>query len=358
MAERSIYFTVFSKAPEVTQHDNLIGPTSGDEKLRIVHLNTQGIRNKSNHLESFILSDCDILCVSEHWLDEMESSVFKLEEWNTVSFFCRTNYIRGGVMLLCKKALSENSTTIKNLVCIEKDIEITASYLPAYDVNVVVLYRSPSGDLSVFLNELEKNLNILSTLRKNCIITGDFNVNFGDPKESDDLICLFSTFGFKQTIYGPTRGKNCIDNIFINFNFRCYATEIIDLDFSDHRGQRLIVELPCTFNETIFKKCRPLTQIGFNRMHEILSDMNWDFIDFVDDPNQCFHMFHQFFINVFNFSFPERLIRTGENNKLGINWFTEGLKNMINHLHFLDELYRSFKELEIKNLRNRFRKKL
>lgn len=137
--------------------------------LSVVHFNAQGVRNKSNHIESVILNNCDILCVSEHWLNEMKSSVYKLEDWNTVAYFSRKNFKNGGVILLCKNILYKNCIPIQNLVCVEKDIEITACCFPVIDVRVAVIYRSPSGNISVFLDQLEKNLNVLTNLGKNVL---------------------------------------------------------------------------------------------------------------------------------------------------------------------------------------------
>lgn len=169
-------------------------------------------------------------------------------------------------------------------------------------------------------------------------------------------MCLFASFGFERTIFKPTRLKRNIDNIFINLNFGNFEADIVDIDFSDHRGQRIKVEFPNSDQSTLSRISRPLTHIGFCRMHNILSDMSWDFVNHINDSNECFHMFHQCFVNVFNASFPEKTMKHCVRGELGINWFTNDLKKMRGHLQFLQELYRDFRLNEIKNLRNEFKK--
>lgn len=104
-------------------------------------------------------------------------------------------------------------------------------------------------------------------------------------------MCLFASFGFERTIFKPTRLKRNIDNIFINFNFGNFEADIVDIDFSDHRGQRIKIEFPNSDQSTLSRISRPLTHIGFCRMHNILSDMSWDFVNHINDSNECFHMF-------------------------------------------------------------------
>jgi len=64
--------------------------------------------------------------------------------------------------------------------CREKDFEICAIKLrvKATKLSILCTYRSPSGDFSYFLKQLEWVLNKLHKISTNIILCGDFNVNF------------------------------------------------------------------------------------------------------------------------------------------------------------------------------------
>jgi len=62
----------------------------------------------------------------------------------------------------------------------EKDFEVCATYLQVASIHLLIicLYRSPIGDYTYFLNQLELVLNRLYRASTNIILCGDFNVNF------------------------------------------------------------------------------------------------------------------------------------------------------------------------------------
>lgn len=176
-------------------------------------------------------------------------------------------------------------------------------------------------------------------LNKRLIVCGDFNVRFNSNETTAILLNdLFSSFGFVQTIFNNTRLNNCIDNIFINFNIDGYETSIADPALSDHLGQTLKINcVKATIPPTKFK-CRPITARGKISMYNMVSRLDWSFLDDTDiDFNKKFSIFHRNIIDAFNLAFPERDTNI---NKPRITWFNDNLRQMRNHLDLLNEMYR------------------
>ena len=70
----------------------------------------------------------------------------------------------------------------------EMDIEICAIKIltSSCTIIVVTIYRSPTGDVTYFLNTLETAINPLFNNSTNIVICGDFNINYlSDNKKSE-----------------------------------------------------------------------------------------------------------------------------------------------------------------------------
>jgi exonuclease III len=85
-------------------------------------------------------------------------------------------------------------------------------------INIITLYRAPTGTFDYFLNKLD---HILSKYNTDYIICGDINVNnLENNSKKVQLDDMLRMNNLKSTVYFPTRiAKNSatlIDNIFIN----------------------------------------------------------------------------------------------------------------------------------------------
>ena len=196
--------------------------TLSNTTINLIHLNIQGITNKLNDLTVLLNeSEAEIACVTESWLTKEEAQIFGLQNWITAASFSRTNFIHGGVTIFCKNQNYVNLSEINEL-SVEMDCEATSILFPDKKLIVVVIYRSPNGNFVSFLEILEKNLNNLNLIYNVCIC-GDFNVKFNTSNhQTNSLIELLSCYGFSQTIFGSTRGTNCLDNVFLNFSKENY----------------------------------------------------------------------------------------------------------------------------------------
>lgn len=75
--------------------------------LNLFHLNIRSARNKSNELEALIHDmDVDVLCLTEHWLKNDESSVFNINGYRLGSCFARKQNKGGGSAIFCKPSVN------------------------------------------------------------------------------------------------------------------------------------------------------------------------------------------------------------------------------------------------------------
>lgn len=171
--------------------------------LNLLYLNVQCIRNKINFLEALTVDKYfNVVCLSEHWLNKKEVSDFVIENFNIKSYFCRETYKNGGVIILVKNSdfKQMNIKTLHHLenLSIEKDCEIAAILINEIKTVIINIYRSPSGDFSIFLETIEKLLNSIKT-DFSIIIGGDFNVHFNKSENETVTLRLVQSFSITTT---------------------------------------------------------------------------------------------------------------------------------------------------------------
>ena len=151
---------------------------------------------------------------------------------------------------------------------IEKCFERSSVFIRNLNIYILAIYRFPTGNFDTFLSTVENLLSNLGT-DKPVILAGDFNVRFGSNEENAINLCdTFVSFGISQTIHAATRQNSCLDNIFVGTGTDVIASDIVDLNISDHMGQ--IVDLSISIGNDVVqnkKVCRPMTQRGMLRFH-------------------------------------------------------------------------------------------
>lgn len=246
---------------------------------------------------------------------------------------------------------------------VEKCIEVCGAKSVTYNnLLILCIYRSPAGDFATFLNILDHILGQID-IQSRIIVAGDFNVRFcTEERMSRDLVDMFTSYGLSQTIFQPTRGENCLDNIFINFSEDDFETSIVSPGKSDHDGQLIAVNSPLKKNtSTITKKlCQPITQRGKNKFFEIITNIDFGFIDNPSSLESKFETLMQLLESAFNDSFPQKTCKVRAQHTNNFNWFSHDLKNMREHLQYLNDLYKHLPNNRLKayiqNFRNDYRK--
>ena len=127
--------------------------------LNVLHQNIRGLQHKIDELTCMLHShdlSPHIICLTEHYLVEPKLLMIKPENYYLASNFSRQLNTGGGVCIYCKLDLTCNVVDISKY-CIEKVIEACAIQMKTGNMTFIFLciYRSPSGNIQVFINQLE-----------------------------------------------------------------------------------------------------------------------------------------------------------------------------------------------------------
>lgn len=238
-------------------------------------------------------------------MTEMEVTTAQLQGYRLAAFSARTQTTGGGTCIYVKDSVSFNTVNLGIGFNVEKCIEYCYVCLSEFGINVLTLYRSPSGPLDTFLASLDAVLNRLGT-GKQVILAGDFNIDLCNMGPSG-LRDILNSANLQQTIYQPTRGKNCIDNIFVDSEMVFRLATVCEMGFSDHKGQLVTVSVNKTDETEIKKTCRPITQRGKNLFYNIISGVSWDFVNERSmNVDERFSVFMSILENAYMESFPEK----------------------------------------------------
>ena len=211
----------------------------------ILFFNIQSIRNKMDLLESLLLKNkifFSVLCISEHWLLKQECESLIISQYNLSSYFARTYGYGGSLILTHNSLICNNIPEVTNLSQ-EKVCEMSAVFIPALNLTVLSIYRSPSGKHSDFLIILNQVLDLLYDNRKSLLIGGDFNSSFTVPNEDTrNLTNLLLSHGLRPHVNFPTRLGNGLDNIFTNLDMSLVRVTNLNTGISDHSALSLQIK--------------------------------------------------------------------------------------------------------------------
>lgn len=290
------------------------------------------MRNIVNEIEAHLIDKCcDVLCFSEHWLTENEIEIYNLDNYTLGSYYCRKSLIHGGVAIFTKQNLKCINLVNINGLSIEYHCETTAIFIVDFNTIILNLYRSPSANFDIFINNLTKIL-LLLDFTKNIIICGDFNVKFNlNDKESMQLTDLMETFDLHSCVNFSTRFNNQLDNIFHNCHHTKVRTNKVITCLSDHDGIEALFSFPKHCNKTTEKviSYRPLTLENNFKFYHTLEKVNWGYLHEISNPSEAFHHFHTIFCDIFKYSFPLKHVKSQAGpTKKKVRWFTKELKGL------------------------------
>jgi hypothetical protein len=165
-------------------HENNFANVSqqcSDSKINILYLNARSIKtvnkniNKINEFQNLVYtSECDVVGVSESWLDHTVCNDEILDKNNYVVYRRDRDKQRGGGVLLgIKKDIYSSQ------ICVSETHEILAVEIKPSKRSKLLLvccYRSPSETISDFVTELRDILQSNSVKYNGMCIIGDFNL--------------------------------------------------------------------------------------------------------------------------------------------------------------------------------------
>ena len=177
-----------------------------------MHLNIQSITNKTQALQHLAEShNLNVICLSEHWLNKGNETVYNLKGYNWCSKYLRQRHIHGGTAILCRNDTPAHPVDSITNMSEELHFEAAAAHLPEQNLLVISVYRSGLGDFQQFLTLLERALSYAMTTYPpdiNIVVCGDFNVQLmNNCDRAQQLINTMEMFNLHQTIFHPTRNN-------------------------------------------------------------------------------------------------------------------------------------------------------
>lgn len=213
--------------------------------FKLGYLNIQGYSNKSLVLNEFLIENrFDVVCLSEHWSKKDEIVFNTLDDFQLVSSYCREQHIHGGVSIYirnCSIIPFKASELDLSSFLSEINFEVSGVCIEVFKLVVIVIYRSPKGDESLFLEKLECMLNFFSSShwkKYKIVLGGDLNSSFDVNEPQKQSVVSFKNllrqFNFELANRKPTRGRACLDNIFTNLDRTNIVSEVTPFHYSDH----------------------------------------------------------------------------------------------------------------------------
>ena len=226
-------------------------------KFQLLNLNIQSLHKiGKTHLLALemgkLKSEPDIICLTETWFKP--DSAIPLSNYICADSKAREISRGGGSAIYVKPTIKYSRPQIFEAHSVEHHFEISA--ISIHKLNnihlkkpwvILSIYRPPTGDFEVMLEKLEAVLSTLHEMNCHYSLSGDFNIDFLDPRRKDviSLCNLLSEFNLRPIFCDePSRvaktSATLLDNCFSSS--RPIDSVTWDPGLSDHRGQ--IVSFP------------------------------------------------------------------------------------------------------------------
>jgi hypothetical protein len=246
------------------------------------------------------------------------------------AYFCRQTYSHGGVCVFVSKNIQFHTSNLDQYIK-EKDFEICVLKLNilSLSVSIICIYRSPTGNFSYFLNQMEIILNKIYKTSNKIILCGNLNINyFNDSSRKDFLDSLLTSFNLFSTVTFPTRISNnsctLIDNIYINIFRHEFSVHPLINGLSDHDIQTITFSnIFISAPRHAFSFTRKINNHLISKFTYLLSYENWEDVFLESNVNTTFNNFLNTFLRIFYSSFPVNKLYHSHKQK---PWLTTGIK--------------------------------
>jgi exonuclease III len=214
----------------------------------ILHPNIWGISNKIDEFWNSLSPNApQVICLTEHNLRTEEIGNINESQYNLGATFYRQTYRHGGVYIFVPKNIQFHTINLDQCNK-EKDLEIWALklHILSNSFTIICIYRSPTGNFSCFLNQLDSIPNKIYKTLTELILCGDLNINCLNDNSSKHLLdSLLASFSLFSTVTFPTiiSNNSCalIINIYISTYRHDFPVHPLINGLSDHDAQIITV---------------------------------------------------------------------------------------------------------------------
>lgn len=246
------------------------------KRFSIMHQNIRSLRENFNSLKIFLESVNhlpDVICLTEIWITESELSCFQINGYNQFAS-CNEISRAGGTAVFVSQQFHVESTAVEMIsadiikIIIDLDINISLSLFS--------IYRLHSNTVPVFLGELTQLLSHCKD--KNLILIGDINLCILENNQNvHEYQLLMNSNGFEQLIDIPTRGRRCLDHIYLRARdgIRSVNASVISSGRSDHDIIFCNFELVSKGNLQCNNDVQVVSKIDYFLLNGFLGQTDW-----------------------------------------------------------------------------------
>ena len=313
-----------------------------DTSISVMLLNIQSVRNKTDDLFIVLehLNFPSLVLLTEHWLKPNEP--LHIPGYFIKSKFCRADSQCGGTVLLVNESFGEKFTNFDkhNDWLIERHFEFSIVYSETMRCFVICIYRSPNGNICLFLERLEELLTKLPINHK-IILAGDFNIDFEDKNNIFTLRLsnLLESFNCDMHVRSATRitelSSTTID--YIASNIQNVSCNVFDPKLSDHNAILAKFPIQCDFPKDGHRTGRIYSGRNFQNFRNRCENSDWTSALSHTDPLEAFHTTLARTVNI---TFPIRRLKT--KRKCKKRWLSKGIRTSATNLRFLNSLRKAY----------------
>lgn len=264
---------------------------SSGKLFTVMHINARFLPAHFTKVKDIVsLHHPDILAINETWLREMDvSSNFSINGYRLLRAN-RSSASKGGGVALYVNAVFSATLAMPDFppVPISSACELTdflCAIIPFSHIRlaVLVVYRSPRSNFSMFSAQLESYLSYCSCNADMILCIGDFNINVGNVSDSlvRGLSHVVDHFSLRQLISSPTRvtadSATIIDLLYVSASVNVIESGICeDIDVSDHLSIYARLSIHCPRRPAHWVYSRNLHNISDTDLDVLLSSIDWE----------------------------------------------------------------------------------
>ena len=279
----------------------------------ILNANIRGMATNLDKLKLFI-EDLDytfpIIGITETWLKSHNVDCHFINGYSH-EYDIRLNRAGGGVSLFVANSLMYTRrkdiqlNSIFNSIILDMDKSDINS---RRNVSVIIVYRPPNTDSTIFIKDMEKMFTILTSENRDIFMIGDFNYDTFKTSiyqfnsiDSENFTNILAGFNMFQLIHKPTRIKppsaTLLDNIYINITKDICKSGIITSNISDHFFVfGIFDDMKLNQTKNTFKT-RYFTEKNISKFTKTLSNKTWENLYQYNNAQDSFTLVYNFFLN-------------------------------------------------------------
>lgn len=248
--------------------------------FKLFHTNIRSVRKNFEELQTNLSQHIDFECIilTETFILD-NPDLYYLEGYD-LTYNCANLNRNDGIIMYVKKSIPHTSNIVKltNVTLLHSILHFSNK-----TISIIAIYRSPSGDTNIFMNDLREYLNNEKRIFDYSFIVGDINIDLTEKSSQvEEYVSTLNTFGYLSLINEPTRSMGdshtCIDHIFMKTDLDSYELclpLIIHSCITDHfsTAMQLVVT-----NEpyVIQNRKRYVEYINYRKLKAKLEEINWE----------------------------------------------------------------------------------